>query len=251
MNMKKFVVASAVVIAALGFSVSAFDLSGILGSIGSKENIGNALSGVVDGLLTQDDITVEQMAGTWTANGSAVAFQSDNLLKKAGGSAAASTIESKLDPYYKQLGLTGSTITIQTDGSFVMKVKGMALKGNITKNSDGSFNFAFTPFGNVKLGSIKTYVEKPLNGLNIMFDASKLKTLLSAIAGFTGNSLAKTAGSLLESYDGLLVGFAYSGNGNSGNNGKTTNNSKTDSKTTNGSELVNKATDALKGLFGK
>lgn len=176
---------------------------GILGAAGS------ALGGLVEGVFTQSDITVAQMAGTWTATGSAVSFQSDNFLKKAGGAAVAGTIESKLNPYYQQYGLTGSTLVIQANGSFQLKVKGVTLKGTITKLQDGNFQFSFTPFGNFSVGSLKTYVQKTPTGLDIMFDATKLKNLLSTVAGFTGNSLATTAAGLLDSYEGLCVGFAY------------------------------------------
>lgn len=240
--MRKIILAVTVVAAMLATPIRAFDLSSILG------NAGNAVSGVVEGLLTQTDITVEQMAGTWTATGSAVCFQSENFLQKAGGSAAASTIESKLDPYYKQYGLTGSTLTVTADGDFTLKVKGISLKGNISKRSDGNFDFTFTPVGSFKLGSIKAYVEKPVNGLNVMFDASKLKTLLSTIAGLTGNSLAKTAGNVLDSYDGLCVGFAFTGSG-----GSTTTNGKGSGSDSNASSKDNSdaITNALKGLFGK
>lgn len=229
---------------ALGLSffiprASAIDLSKILG------NAGSAVQGVVEGIFTQTDITVEQMTGTWTATGSAVSFSSENALKKAGGNAIAATIESKLDPYYKQYGLTGSTLTVNSDGSFVLKVKNISLKGTISKRSDGNFDFKFTPFGNFSLGSIRAYVEKPVNGLNVMFDASKLKSLLTAAANFTGNSLATTAAGLLESYDGLLVGFSYTGQGSSNVN------SGTSGSGASGSDIINKASEALKGLLGK
>lgn len=238
--MKKKILTAAIALSAFGFQANALDLRSIIG------NAGTAVSGVVEGLFTQTDITVDQMAGTWTVTGSAVCFQSDNFLQKAGGSAAASTIESKLDPYYKQYGLTGSTMTIQSDGSFVLKVKGISLKGTIQKREDGNFDFNFTPFGNFKLGSVKAYVEKPVGGLNIMFDASKLKSLLSTIAGFTGNSLAKTAGSVLDSYDGLCVGFAFSGSGSNSS-------SPSDGTGSDGNKNIDLKGigDSLKGLFGK
>lgn len=239
MNMKKIIMAVVMAIAAAGSPAFSFDLSSILG------NAGSAVSGVVEGLLTQTDISVEQMAGTWTATGSAVCFQSENFLQKAGGSAAAATIESKLDPYYKQYGLTGSVLTIQANGSFALKVKGVSLKGTITKRDDGNFDFTFTPFGNFKLGTIKTYVEKPLNGLNVMFDASKLKSLLSTVASFTGNSLATTAANVLDSYEGLCVGFAFSGTGSQ----------PADSGTGSGTGSTSSGQDAinqiLNGILGK
>ena len=216
--------------------VKAFDLSSLLG------NAGSAVSGVVEGLLTKTDITVEQMAGTWTSTGSAVCFQSENFLQKAGGSAAAGTIESKLNPYYEKFGLTGAVLTVETDGSFTLKIKSINLKGTITKRDDGNFDFTFTPFGNIKMGAVKTYVEKPMGGLNVMFDATKLKTLISAVAKFTGNSLASTAGNLLDSYEGLCVGFAFKGQGT---------NTSTGTGTSNGSGAAGGIGDLLKGVLGK
>lgn len=244
--MKKMIIGAVMAVFASGMTAQAIDINSLLG------NAGSALGGVVEGLLTQSDITVEQMAGTWTATGSAVCFQSENFLQKAGGSAAASTIESKLDPYYKQYGLTGSTLTVDTDGSFTLKVKGMSLKGTITKTQDGNFEFAFIPFGSFKIGAVKAYVEKPMGGLDVMFDASKLKSLVSAIAGLSGNSLAKTAGSLLDSYDGLCVGFAFKGDGsNAGNSTLIPGLPSSGSGNGSASDAVNQVTNTLKGLFGK
>ena len=240
--MKKIIIAAAIAAGSLGFQASAFDLNSILG------NAGNVVGNVVEGLFTQTDITVAQMAGTWTATGSAVCFQSDNFLQKAGGSAAAGTIESKLNPYYKQYGLTGSVLTITEDGKFTLKVKSISLKGTIAKRDDGNFDFTFTPFGNIKLGTIRAYVEKPVGGLNVMFDATKLKALISGVANLTGNSLAKTAGSLLDSYEGLCVGFAFSGTGSSSGNSSGGNSNSQGSGNSNQTEQI---TNALKGLFGK
>ncbi|MDE5836948.1 MAG: DUF4923 family protein, partial [Paramuribaculum sp.] len=77
---------------ALGCSVSlsaqSFDLKGMLGS-----------------LLSSDKITVKSLTGTWKYSAPAVTFKSSNLLKKAGGAAASSAIESKLSPYYSKAGL--------------------------------------------------------------------------------------------------------------------------------------------------
>lgn len=235
--MKKLILAAVIAIGSLSVhQAHAFDLSGILG------NAGDAVSGLVEGLFTQSDITVEQMAGTWTATGSAVCFQSENFLQKAGGSAAASTIESKLNPYFKQYGLTGSVLTIDSSGKFTLKVKGITLSGTVSKRSDGNFDFAFTAMSSIKLGTIKAYVEKTVSGLNVMFDASKLKTLLSTITSLTGNSLAKTASSLLDSYSGLCVGFAFSGTGSNTNSNSTNNSTK---------NTINNVTNTIKGLFGK
>lgn len=236
--MKKLFLAMAVVIAAFSCQVYALDLKGLLGTVGT------AATGVVEGIFTQTDITVEQMAGTWTATGSAVSFESDNFLEKAGGNATAKTMEKQLDNYYQKYGLTGSTMTINADGTFVWKIKGISLKGKITKRSDGNFDFAFTPFGSFSLGSIKAYVQKPANGLDIMFDASKLKKIFSTVLGLFGNSLTSSVGSLFDKYEGMYMGFHMSGTGSS--IGTTTNGSPT----ING-ETIKNAAEGLKNLFGK
>lgn len=203
--MKKYFLGAALAVAmmSLPLSACAIDLQGILGKAG------DAVEGVVDGLLTNDNITVEQMAGTWKSTGSAVAFQSDNLLKKAGGGAAANTIEKKLDSYYKKFGLNNATLTVTKEGKFTLKADKITLNGTVTKRSDGNFDFTFTPFGNMKLGSVKTYVTKSPSGLNVMFDASKLMSILSTLSGMVNNSTLSTMSDLLNGYDGLCVGFAF------------------------------------------
>lgn len=181
----------------------AIDLKDLLGKAG------DAVTGLVEGVLTKTDITIADMEGTWTATGSAVTFKSDNALKNAGGAAMAGTIEGQLNPYYEKYGLTGSQLTVTADGNFTLSVKGIKLKGTVSKNSDGTFEFAFTPFGSFRMGSMTAYVQKPIGSLEVMFDATKLKTLISAVARLSGNSLAGTVSDILDNYEGLCVGFKY------------------------------------------
>lgn len=174
------------------------------GSDGSSSVIGNLLEGV----FSSSKIEVKDLAGEWTANGSAVMFQSENLLNKAGGMAASAALESKLDSYYKQYGLNGAVLTVQTDGTFEMSLKKLRLKGVIAKgDKDGKFLFEFKALGKISLGKMTTYVQKTSTSMDVMFDAKGLQKLVSGVARLTGMSLAKTFASLLDSYDGLCVGF--------------------------------------------
>ena len=59
----------------------------------TKDNIEKVV-GAVTGKSTTTDIT-----GTWQYSGSAISFESDNLLQKAGGAAAAGVAEEKHLPY--------------------------------------------------------------------------------------------------------------------------------------------------------
>lgn len=202
--MKKYLMAAAVAIAALmPATASAWDLKNVLGN----SDLGNTVSNAVEGLFTTDNLEVSDLVGEWTAEGSAVCFKGDNFLKKAGGAAAAGALESKIDPYFKKFGLVGSVLTVNSDGTFTLKAAKMTLSGNITKNDDGTFNFKFKAMGKVSLGSVKTYVQKGVSSLDVMFDATKLMELITKVANISGNSTAKTLGNLLNSYDGLCVGF--------------------------------------------
>lgn len=191
-------------------AMQAQSLSDILGGLGGSSNnsgSGNILSGIIEGVFTKSNLSLEDLVGEYQASGPAVTFKSDNFLQKAGGIAGAAAIESKLNPYYEKYGLNNMTLTVDKDYNFVMKIKSLSLKGTITKNdSDGTFNFNFNVVG-ISLGKFTAYVEKSGKNLNLMFDATKLKSFISAVAKFTGNSLATAAGSILDSYDGMCVGW--------------------------------------------
>lgn len=225
--MKKFrVILASLLVLAAGVNVaSAQSLSDILGKIGSAvgkssssdkgsgSNLGGTLGNLLEGVFSSSNISVADMRGNWISSGPAVCFQGDDLLKKAGGMAAAAAIESKLEPYFKTYGLTGATLSIDETGNFTLKIKAITLKGNITPNAGGEkgvFDFNFTALGKMKLGSIKTYVQKSYNSMDVMFDAQKLMTLISTVAKVSNVSTLKTLSSLLNSYDGLCVGFKMS-----------------------------------------
>lgn len=223
---------------ALALAIPAFaeptpdpDLKDILGGAGG------ALGNVLEGVFTKTDLTVEDIAGEWTSTGSAVSFQSDNFLKKAGGSAAAGAVEDKLDEYYSKFGLTGAVLTVEKDGNFTLTIKKLPIKGTLEVKSKGIFKFNFNAGGLMKLGSMDAYVEKTPTGLNVMFDADKIKKIMTLAASISGSKMVSTADKLLKEYDGICIGFKMKGQ------------SATDSST--GNSTTDAAVDALKGLFGK
>lgn len=212
MKQIRVAVAFAVMILACSNMTNAQSLKDILGKLGSgdtKEIVGNLLEGV----FSSSNLSVQDLQGNWTATGPAVAFQGDNFLKKAGGTAASAAIETKLKPYYQKYGLTGATLTVDNSGNFQLKIKKLTLKGTISEgNEKGIFEFNFKVAGKINLGKVKTYVQKTSRTMDVMFDASKLMALIDAVAKYSNISAAKTLSSLLNSYDGLCVGFALSAN---------------------------------------
>ena len=196
-----------VLLSASTIVVNAQSLSDILGGLGGNNNVGNVLGSVIEGVFTKSNLSIQDLVGEYASQGPAVTFKSENLLQKAGGIAGAATIESKLQPYYEKYGLNNMTLVIDQDANFTMKIKSLSLKGTITKNdSEGTFDFNFNVAG-IKLGKFTAYIEKSGSNLKLMFDASKLKDIISTIAKFTGNTMASALASILDSYDGACIGF--------------------------------------------
>ena len=204
---------SACVIASSTFvSASAFDIKDLLNQAGQALENGN-VTDIIEGVLSTSNLEVKDLAGVWTSTGSAVAFQSEDLLSQAGGVAMASTLESKINPYFTKYGIVGSVITIQTDGSFSMSLKKTTLKGKIVKGENNKFILSFEAFGKNNLGNVNLYIQKTSTSMDLMFDASKLKTILSSIASLSKKSLGNSLNTFLNSYNGICIGFKMSKTG--------------------------------------
>lgn len=193
-------------------------LKGALGSAAKSDNNGNSstssalsgLQGLVEGLISNSNLTEADLVGTWQYSKPAVAFKSSDMLKKAGGAAASGIIEEKLTPYYEKVGLNNLSVTFNDDNTFKFKLKRGTLSGVYEKNAeseDGDFIFQFTAVGKIPVGQMNAHIEKVGNKLTMTFDASKLISLVNTVASVSGQSTLQTVATLLNSYDGLNCGF--------------------------------------------
>ncbi|WP_297072140.1 DUF4923 family protein [uncultured Duncaniella sp.] len=204
---------------------SQWDLNSVLGKLGnastatdstatnsgssSTGGLGALLSGVANKLgVGSSTLTVDKLVGTWNYAGPAVSFQSDNFLLKAGGAAAASQVEAKLEPYYKTAGFTSLVLTINNDSTFNFKARLINMNGVITKNTEtGNFIFQFKALKSINIGSMESYVVMNGNKMELTFDVSKLMVLVEKAGKITGNNTVKTLSTLLNKYDGMTAGF--------------------------------------------
>lgn len=175
----------------------------------SAADILSKLGTVANNVLGSGKITIADLEGNWTYVEPAVEFKSDNLLKKAGGSVASTTIVDKLRPYYSTVGLDNMTLAVDSAATFKMALKKISFSGEITQGeNDGEFVFNFKAIGKISAGSLNAYISKTATGqIKITFDVSKLISLVNTIASVTGNSSMKSVSSILNSYDGLTAGF--------------------------------------------
>lgn len=200
------------ILVALVLATSAVSCASVSGSAIDLKSGASTLGNLIEGVFSTSNLDIQDLAGEWTSSGSAVKFQSENLLNKAGGLAAAAVIEDKLNPYYKKLGLDGAVLTIQNDGSFTMLIKKMTLKGQIAKLDNGNFNFQFQVLG-MNIGKIETYISKSSNQMDVMFDADKLIKIVELAGNISGMKTIKAVSEILKTYDGICVGFKMSKTG--------------------------------------
>lgn len=223
----KRIISAIIAILAIGmpaFSQSSLDLRSILSGLASSGDSTSSSTGagklgnLLGNIFASSDISVARMAGSWTYSAPAVSFKSDNLLQQAGGIAAATALENKLEPYYKRAGLTSLSLTVEADSTFTMKFGKATLKGLIAPAPDGAeanFVFNFTIAGKMNIGQMDAYVTMSgNNSMSLMFDVSKLTKLVEMSATLTGSSTAKSLSALLKSYDGICAGFKMLKNNN-------------------------------------
>lgn len=205
----------AMILSVLTPAAHAWDLSDLF-SGGAKSDststgggIGNVISGIGNALgITSGKTEVKDLVGVWNYVDPAVTFKSDNLLLKAGGAAAASQVENKLEPYYKTAGLTSLKLTINEDSTFTFKLRVTSLSGTISRDEEsGNFVFTFQALKRIKIGSMETYVIKNGNQMSLTFDVSKLITIIEKVGSVSGNSTIKGVSALLNQYDGITAGF--------------------------------------------
>lgn len=177
--------------------VSAQDLKSILSGVAKV--VGNKVTG-----------SGNSIEGTWTFVGPDCKFESDNLLAKAGGEVAAKKVEDKMGGILSTLGFKeGTTYTFNADSTYTSVVGGRTTNGTYSYNAETNELTLKTRLG-IKVNMIAS---KGLTGdkLSLFFKADKVMSLAQSILGkvssASSNSAVGTANSLMNEYDGLLLGF--------------------------------------------
>lgn len=164
---------------------------------------GGKVSEVVDALTGKKQKL--NLEGTWNYKGSACEFKTDNLLKKAGGAVAASTLEGKMDEYCSQIGIEKGEFgyTFASDSTFTNTYRGKKFTGTYSVNPETS-EICLRYF---RVLPIRGVAKMSGNNLSLLFDADKLLKLLTAISTKSSSSTISTIGKIADGYDGLRLGF--------------------------------------------
>lgn len=178
----------------------------VLGSVLSSATNGQTIGNVLQSVLGLDKLTRQSLIGTWTYSQPGCAFISQQLLAQAGGEAVATSIKGKLLPYYQKVGInsTNTQVTFNENGTFALKMAG--------KSFSGTYTFDETTYQVVLQGMLLNftcYAKKNSDGIGLLFEASKLLTVLQALTALSGNSTLQGIGDLSKNYEGLRIGFEY------------------------------------------
>lgn len=166
---------------------------------------------VVSTITNKDaTLTVADLAGTWRYSAPACKFESDDLLKSAGGEVVASSLKDKLATYYEKAGITSSRVSFSfADTTMVMNYGSAKLNGYIVKDEpSGKFVVTFTLVGgHIPVMVMDADITKSGNTMEILFNVDKLVDVLVSISSKTQSSTLQTISNLLSEYDGVLMGF--------------------------------------------
>ena len=166
--------------------------------------VGSDLASVITG---QNNVTNETIAGTWSYQGPSVVFESNDVLKAAGGQVVSSVVENKLATQFAKVGITEGKflITFGADGTF-----SIIKDGNVSSSGTYSINGTKITFSYLEgTANISGYAQMKNNVLSITFDSSKLLDVVGKINKISNNSSLNTISSLIGSYEGMKSGLAF------------------------------------------
>lgn len=169
------------------------------------QSIKDILSGVISNVVGDKATTESSFKGTWKYNAPACEFESDNLLAKAGGTAAAENIEKRVAPLLKSVGVNGIVYTFDGKGKYTSKIKKRVTEGTYKFDSKAK-TITFTP----TIGMAYTaHVAVQGSTMTLTFEADKLMTTLKTISNATSklSTTAALINTLMNSYSGMRVGF--------------------------------------------
>ena len=169
------------------------------------QSIKDILSGVISNVVGDKATTESSFKGTWKYNAPACEFESDNLLAKAGGTAAAEKIEKRVAPLLKSVGVNGIVYTFDGKGNYTSKIKKRVTEGTYKFDSKAK-TITFTP----TIGMAYTaHVAVQGSTMTLTFEADKLMTTLKTISNATSklSTPAALINTLMNSYSGMRVGF--------------------------------------------
>ncbi len=202
--MKNFFVKSVVLGAILMTSLSA-SAQIDLGNLGKV--VSSAIGGEAGSIISsKNNVSKENIVGTWTYKQPSISFESNDLLKQAGGQLTSAAIEKKLAEQFTKVGITAGKflITFGSDNTFSTIKNGVVTTSGTYVLNGSKITFSYLE-GSAK---ITGYAQMKNGLLSISFDSSKVLDVMSKMSKYSANTTLSTISSLAGSFNGMKTGVA-------------------------------------------
>ena len=174
-------------------------------------NLGKVVSSAIGGeagsiISSKNNVSKENIVGTWTYKQPSISFESNDLLKQAGGQLTSAAIEKKLAEQFTKVGITAGKflITFGSDNTFSTIKNGV-----VTTSGTYVLNGSKITFSYLENSAKKTGYAQMKNGLlSISFDSSKVLDVMSKMSKYSANTTLSTISSLAGSFNAMKTGVA-------------------------------------------
>ncbi|MBP3774028.1 MAG: DUF4923 family protein [Bacteroidaceae bacterium] len=209
-----------VVLATFLFSLSAQaqdvsqTASSILSSVLSKKSAkkssststNNVVNSIFNFLTGTKDVSANSLVGTWVYSEPAAAFESNNLLSKAGGAVIANQLQNKSASALAKYGIKPGAMkmTFSADSTFTCTVGKKTLSGTYAVEGTDVLFYK----GGVKV--LSSNVNLKSSSMQLTFQADKLLTFVKLLNGISSvSSSLKLITTLANNYDGMQLGMQF------------------------------------------
>ena len=175
----------------------------------TTENKVGGLVSLFQNLIGKDKVDNSSLKGEWIYESPAVAFESSNLLNKAGGKFIANTLENTLQKYLEKIGFTEGKVEMSFDGdsTFQMKIGTQTIEGIYSVNENELSMKRKAILLNAR--PVTANVAVKTDNIQITFKADMLLEFFTNISSMTSNSTLNLVGKLASGYDGMQLGFQF------------------------------------------
>ena len=175
----------------------------------TTENKVGGLVSLFQNLIGKDKVDNSSLKGEWIYESPAVAFESSNLLNKAGGKFIANTLENTLQKYLEKIGFTEGKVEMSFDGdsTFQMKIGTQTIEGIYSVNENELSMKRKAILLNAR--PVTANVAVKTDNIQITFKADKLLEFFTNISSMTSNGTLNLVSKLASGYDGMQLGFQF------------------------------------------
>lgn len=154
-----------------------------------------------------DSTTKTALVGKWTYDEPAIQFESENLLKKAGGVVASQGVADKISPYYDMLGFKPGSFSLELkeDNTCIYTVGGRTFNGTYDFDDKEKKITLKTPLFPLPAA----YLSVAGDQMAVTFDSSKLLNVVQVAGLVSSQPTLSAVGKLADTYDGMKTGFTF------------------------------------------